>query len=375
MRWTRQTTVTVMKLGAFALACIVVAAWLVIKVGNIQLFSSDVGYQAVLSDATGLAAGDAVKVSGVTVGRVNSVQVRRGDAVVGFDVQPSVHLRSSTGVGLQWLDVIGDKVLYLYPGNSGPRLRPGATLPLANDVSDASIGALLNNLGPLLQAIDPKEANAFLEAVAGALQGNSAEVHSLLDHTATVAGAVGSVSGQLGSLIDELSTVVTAVAEHKGDLATLTDHLASLSGTLSSNNGIIDATVANLGSAEKDLARLLATNKGTLDGLISHLNGIATDLNDHRGSLALSLHTLPSGLAPYQEISSYGQWFEIDPVFTCEANETSCAYQSPTDAPGGGTGGTSGLGSAGGTGSGAGAAAKSTASGIGSYFRSLAGGS
>jgi phospholipid/cholesterol/gamma-HCH transport system substrate-binding protein len=376
MRWSRATTRTLVKMLAFGVVCVVIAGWLVVRIGNIQLFGNDVGYRAVLLDATGLAGGDAVKISGVTVGRVDSVGVKHGSAVVTFELRRGAHIRSSTGVGLQWLDVLGDKVLYLYPGTTGDVLRPGATLGLANNVGDASIGALLNELGPFLQAIDPKEQNAFLVAIAGALQGDNAEVHSLVGNTASVAGTVGSVSAQLGTLIDNLDTVVSAIAQHRGDLASVTDDLASLSGTLASNNALVDGTVGNLSEAEKDLAGMLKDNAANFDGIISSLKGIASDLDTHRRSLALALHDFPAGLAPYQEISSYGQWFQIDPVFTCLANQTSCSYQQPTNTPGGGSivpagsnlssssrgaPDSGGLGTAGG-------------SGLGTYYGTLAGG-
>ncbi|MGH9299845.1 MAG: MlaD family protein, partial [Acidimicrobiales bacterium] len=122
MRWTKLTTRTLVKLCIFAAGSIVLAGVLAVKIGNIQLFSHNVGYEAQLSDASDLIGGDAVKISGVTVGRVNSVSVVHGHAVVSFNLQPSVRVRRSTGVGLQWLDVIGQKVLYLYPGSSGPFL-------------------------------------------------------------------------------------------------------------------------------------------------------------------------------------------------------------------------------------------------------------
>lgn len=355
MRWSRVTTRTIVKLGIFALACLLVAGWLVVRIGNVQLFTSDVSYHAVLTDATGLSGGDAVKIAGVTVGRVESVGVRHGLAVVGFDLEPRIHLRASTGVGLQWLDVLGDKVLYLYPGSGGRVLRPGATLPVSSDVGDASIGALLNDLGPILQAVSPREQNAFLTAVAEALQGNNAEVHTLIDNTASVSGTLGSVSGQLGGLIDNLDTVVTAIARHRSDVASLADGLATLSGTLESNNGLVDSTVGNLSRAEASLAGLLRQNSGNFDALIKNLKSVAGDLDAQRKRFGYGLYTLPAGLAPYQQISSYGQWFEIDTVFTCLANQTECSYQQPTNAPGG--------------------SSSPASSGLGSYYGTLAGGS
>lgn len=373
MRWTRATTRTLVKMVIFALACMLAAALVVVRIGNVHFFSHNAGYTAELADASGLIAGDNVKVAGVTVGRVDAVSVRHGLAVVHFDLQPSLHLRSSTMVGLQWLDVIGQKVLYLYPGSSGRVLRPGSTLPLSQNVSDASVGQLLNTLGPFLQAIDPKQQNAFLQAIAGALQGENVQVHSLIGHTATVASSVGSLSQQLGAVIDNLDTVVTAIAQHRGDVATLSDNLAGLSQSLAQRNGLLDSTVGNLGQVEHELAGLLGSNRSTLDSIVSSLNGIAGDLARHRRQLADSLHTLPAGLAPYQQISSYGQWFQIDPVYTCLANETTCSYQQPTNPPGG-SGPLPGAG--GGTGPGlpaAGGAAAPGIGGVGGPSRTIAG--
>lgn len=334
MRWSSLTTRTLVKLAVFSVVCVALAVALVVRIGNLQLFSSDVTYSADLTDASGLIAGDNVKIAGVTVGRVESVSVDRGHAVVTFDLHPGVHIRSTTGVGLQWLDVLGQKVLYLYPGTAGNVLPPGGTLPVSNDLSDASVGALLNTLGPFLQAIDPAEGNAFLTAVSDALQGNSGAVHSLVSHAAQVAGAVGSVSNQLGSVIDNMATVVAALARHGGDVATLTDNLASLSQSLSQHNGLLDETIGNLGTVQHELAQLLSRNSGNLDTLIASLRTVTNELDKHRSEFAASLHTLPEGLAPYQQISSYGQWFQIDPVFTCLANQTQCSYQQPTNQPG-----------------------------------------
>ncbi len=334
MRWSSRTTRTLVKLLAFSVACIALGVALVVRIGNIQLFSHDVTYSAELPDASGLIPGDNVKISGVTVGRVESVSVAHGNALVSFDLQPNIRLRSSTGVGLQWLDVIGQKVLYLYPGRFGPVLEAGSTIPLENSVSDASVGALLNALGPFLQAIDPKEGNAFLTAVAGALDGNNAEVHSLISHAAVVAGAVGSVSTQLGAVIDDMNVVLSALASHEGDVSRLTDNLSALSQSLARHNALLDGTVGNLGTVQKELAQLLSSNRQNFDSIISSLKTITSELDKHRKQFALALHTMPAGLAPYQQISSFGQWFQIDPVFTCIANQQSCSYQQPTNQPG-----------------------------------------
>ncbi len=80
---------------------------------------------------------------------------------------------------MRWHNVIGQKEIELYPGKAGPVMPPGATIPLNHDVTDASIDTFLNSLGPVLASINPTEANAFVENVSGALEGDTAQINQL----------------------------------------------------------------------------------------------------------------------------------------------------------------------------------------------------
>lgn len=335
MRWSRLSTKTLVKLGIFALCCMALTVWLAARIGNVALFSHRTGYTAILSDASGLQAGDAVKIAGVTVGQVQSVGVDHGEAAVKFGVTNDVRLRQSTGVGLRWLDVIGDKVLYLYPGSSGPWLSPGGTLGVTNDVTDASVGQLLDNLSPFLQSIDPSQANAFLLAVSNALQGDQSGVRSLLDNAANVSQTLGNDNAEIGAVIDDFEQVATATAAHSGDLASVVSNLATVAHSLAGRNSLLDQMVGNLSRVTGEFGGLLSANSSNLDGTISNLDSVAREIEMHQGDLARSLATLPSGLAPYQEISSFGQWFQIQVVYSCLADETVCSYYQPTNQPGG----------------------------------------
>jgi phospholipid/cholesterol/gamma-HCH transport system substrate-binding protein len=337
MRPARRSVVSALKLAAFAAMCLVLTGWLVVKVGNIQLFAHRSGYSALLSDATGLAAGDDVEIAGVPVGRVGSVGVDHGVALVTFSLDSDVRLRQGTGVGMRWLNVLGDKVLYLYPPKSGAWLAPGARLPLSADVADASVGALLDTLSPFLQSIDPKEANEFVVAVSDALEGNTGTVRSLVDNGAQVASTLGADNQQIGAVIDEYQQVAGALAAHKDDVAAVVQNLATLGKGLAAHDSELVTMVANLGDVTKEFGDLLATNHATLDGTITNVDAVATLLQEHESSLAQSLRTLPTGLAPYQEISSYGQWFEIQVVYSCIAAEQVCTYYNATDQPAGST--------------------------------------
>ena len=326
---------TAFKVLVFALACLVVLAVLAAKIGNITFFSHRTTYQAELADATGLRPSDDVKIAGVTVGEVTGITLQRAHALVSFAVNDDVHLRRGTQVGLQWHNVIGQQYLYLYPAAGGPALAPGAVLPLSSDVAGADVGALLNALGPLLSAIHPQQANQIVESFADALQGDESEIDQLIDNAATVSDTVGSVNTQVGQVITNLNQVFSALSQRSGDLGAVIGNLQSLSQTLSSHNDVLDQTLGNLGTAAGELATIESDTHGSLSSAVSDLQAVSSEIQSKNDELSQGLTTLGPGLAAYTDISGYGQWFEIQTVYTCLANETSCSYYEAGNPPAG----------------------------------------
>ena len=333
MKFFRHFPSSAWKFAVFAVVCLVLLVALAVRIGNISLFSSRHGLSAEMNDVTGLTAGDAVDIAGVQVGQVASITLQRGHALVGLDLNNNVSLRQGTDVGLRWHNVIGQKEVYLFPGRDGSTLKPGATIPLTHDVSDASVNAFLNSFGPFLSAINPKEANAFVENVSGALEGDTAEINQLITNGATVAKTVGDLDSQVGVVIDSLDQVLTAIASRSGDLGSLVDNLQTVAQSLASHNDVLDSVVTNLGQVAGDLASLVGTNRSTLDSTVNNLQAVAQDVAGRQQDLAQSLATLGAGLTPYIQISSYGQWFQIQTVYTCLAGESACSYFQPTNAP------------------------------------------
>ncbi|PRC57578.1 mammalian cell entry protein, partial [Mycobacterium sp. ITM-2017-0098] len=82
-----------------------------------QLWSmaTSVRYQAVFAEAGGLAAGNQVKVSGVTVGTVSDVALARGTAVVTFAVNDSVRLGDATTAHVGIGTLLGERTLVVEP--------------------------------------------------------------------------------------------------------------------------------------------------------------------------------------------------------------------------------------------------------------------
>jgi phospholipid/cholesterol/gamma-HCH transport system substrate-binding protein len=317
----------------FAVICVVLGGVLLLKVGQISLFTSRHTVYADLNDVTGLTSGNTVDIAGVPIGQVGSISEDHGHAVVGLSINNAVVLHRATDVGIRWRNVIGQKEIYLYPSPGGSVIANDGTIPLTHDVSDKSVNDFLNSFGPFLSAINPKQANEFVESVSGALQNDTAQINQLINNGAVVSKTIGSLDTQVAQIISSLDQVLTAIASRSGDVSSLVANLQTVASALSSKNDVLDSVVTNLGAVAGDLGNLLSTNHNDLNDAVSNLNAVSADIVNNQQALAATLSTLGTGLAPYIEISSFGQWFDIQTVYTCVANQTTCTYYQPTNTP------------------------------------------
>ncbi|HEX7131848.1 MAG TPA: MCE family protein [Iamia sp.] len=319
---------SLLKLAIYSAVCLAVLGALISAIGNRPLLGSGTSYQAVLPDAAGLFRNDAVKVAGVQVGHVTGIEVERGLAVVSFSLERDMELTTTTRTGIRWRNVLGQKYLYLYPDDGGKVLQEDDRLPPENAVASAEVGELLDAVAPVLRAIDPAKANLFIQTLNDALAGNEERVRDLLTNTATLSRDVSASDEEIGSLIEDLDTVVGAVADRDQDIEDLIGNVSGVSETLAARAGDLDALVLSLVDVQTTLNDLLEQREGDIEGVIDDLDTISGTLSQHRDDLEQGLATFPAGLAPYHQISAYGQWFQVRLTVTCLAGQTTCSDES-----------------------------------------------
>jgi phospholipid/cholesterol/gamma-HCH transport system substrate-binding protein len=336
----RRLPTSAFKFFLFAVVCLVLLVGLAAKIGNKTLGSHRYAINAQLADVTGLDSGDPVNIAGVPVGQVTSIVVQHGHALIGMAINNTVTLHRSSDVGVRWQNVIGQKESQIFPSGLGSVLAAGATIPLSHDVSDSSVNSFLNTLGPLLSSINAQQANEFVENVSGALEGDTAEINQLINSGATISNTVGALDSQVGQVIGNLDQVLTAIASRSGDLGSLVDNLQTVASSLASKNTLLDTVIGNLSQVATDLAGLISSNHSTITSVIDNLQAVAGTVQNNQQQLSESLSTLGAGLAPYIQISDYGQWFAEQAVYTCLGNQATCSYYEPADPPpGSGPGG------------------------------------
>ncbi|MDE5833653.1 MAG: outer membrane lipid asymmetry maintenance protein MlaD [Desulfovibrio sp.] len=125
---TRETAV-----GIFVLIGLLCVAWLAIKLGKMELFSSQ-GFEltARFDSASGLRVGADVELAGVPVGRVTAIRLddspEGNQAIVDIRLNRNLHLSDDTIASIKTSGIIGDKYISLSRGGSETELQPGGAI-------------------------------------------------------------------------------------------------------------------------------------------------------------------------------------------------------------------------------------------------------
>jgi phospholipid/cholesterol/gamma-HCH transport system substrate-binding protein len=322
-----------LKVIAFATLCLILTVALGVKLANSRLFSHTYSLAAEFDDATGVLKGDAVKLAGVDVGRVESTEIADGKALVKFNLDESVKLPKDSEVAIRWRNVLGQRYLYVYPGTDSSAFEPDDKIPgdQTRDVND--IGDFLNRVGPILKAIDPEQANAFLDAVNTALSGNEAQVRRLLDDGAKLATTLGNEDDEIKGLVTSADKVTAAYASQHESLGNIFEHLDDLGGVLRQRTGDINTLLTQFADVQQELESLLVENRGNIDASLSGLESTLGTLARNRKNLGKTLHSLPLGIISYHQTSSWGEYFNvrITKLLVQDSNSNDLVVQSETD--------------------------------------------
>ena len=317
----RFSKATLVKVLAFAAVSAVLTLALAVKIGNLNSLKigpltvfgpHQYALEAQFRDAAGVFKGDAVKLAGVDVGSVAGTKIENGLGVVEFKVDDSVRIPRDSVIAIRWRNVLGQRFLYIYPGQADGRLyHDGDVVPVSRTEDAGDLGQLLNDLGPILRAINPDEANAFLDSMNTALANNTAGVQQLLDSGASLAGRLGSMDDQIKTLVGTSNTVMSTYARQNRSLGRILDDLNFVSVRLDSMKGDLDRFIVNFADVQDRLDHLLRQNRGNIDASLSELQALVALLARNSQNLETTLCTLPAGLTPYADTTSWGEWFNV----------------------------------------------------------------
>ena len=265
---------------------------------------------AYFSTATGLYEGDDVKVLGVRVGTVTSVEAQGDRAEVVMKVDPDEPIPADAKAAIVAPSIVSGRFVQLAPAwKGGPTLKDGAVIALGRTAVPVSFDEVKSELVDLSTALGPdgqrdgeggsgkgalNDAITTLEGNLG--EGNATRLRSSLSSMQDAARSLSDSKGNLFETIRNLDTFTRTLVTNDAEVKGFTTGLADFSDVLSDNRTQLATVVKQLRVALDALSGVLKDNRGELKTSLESATVLAQTVASRSNALADVLHIAPHAI-------------------------------------------------------------------------------
>ncbi|MEY8014128.1 virulence factor Mce family protein [Mycobacterium servetii] len=268
-----------------------------------------VGYFA---SAVGIYPGDQVRILGVPVGHIDTIEPRPSDVKITMSVSDEVKVPKDARAIIMSPNLVAARFIQLTPAYTGGAVLPdGGSIDLARtgvpvewDEVKESLTQLAVQLGPTGSGGGSMQGplGAAINQAADTFDGNGESFHSALRELAQVAGRLGDSRGDLFGTVKNLQVLVNALSSSNEQIVQFAGNVASVSQVLADSSRHLDTTLGTLNKALSDVRGFLHENNSTLVDTVNQLNDLAKTLSDQSDNIEQVLHVAGPGISNFYNI-------------------------------------------------------------------------
>lgn len=258
-------------------------------------------YVAYFANTNGLYTGDDIRILGVAVGTVDTIEPQPDGAKVTFSVDSQYPLPADVKAAVLSPSLVSARAIQLVPAYAGgPKLADGAIIPKERTAVPVEWDDFRQQLEKLTASLQPagpdgtSSVGEFINSAADNLRGQGDTAHDTVIKLSKAMSALGDHSKDIFSTVRNIQLLVSALSSSSDLLAAFNTNMASITTALSSTPGNVADATRSLDAAVKDLRGFVAENRDGLGTTVDHLNAITTALNDSKGDVKQVLHIAPT---------------------------------------------------------------------------------
>ncbi|OBA84346.1 mammalian cell entry protein [Mycobacterium sp. 1164966.3] len=263
---------------------------------------------AYFTTTTAIYSGDEVRVSGVKVGNVKSIQPQGTVAKMTLNVDRDVPIPANAKAVIVASNLVAARYVQLTPAyrNSGPTMADGAVIPVERtavpvewDEVKTQLMRLATDLGPQ-SGVSGTSVGRFIDSAANALDGGKGDkLRQTLAQLSGVGRILANGSGNIVDIIKNLQTFVTALRDSNTQIVQFNDRLATLSSVVNDSRSDLDAALTDLSTAVGEVQRFIAGTRDQTSEQIARLADVTQILVDKHMALENILHGAPNALGNF----------------------------------------------------------------------------
>ena len=296
--------------GSRGLRNVTLIALVAVLIGGVYtLYSSNGGGRKIVgyfTSAVGLYPGDQVRIIGVPVGTIDSIEPRPADVKITMSISDDVKIPKDAKAVIMSPNLVSARFIQLTPAYTGGATLPdGGSIDLARtavpvewDEVKEALTELAVQLGPTAGSMQGPLGAAINQA-ADTFDGKGDSFHNALRELSQVAGRLGDSRSDIFGTVKNLQVLVNALSASNEQIVQFAGNVASVSQVLADSSRHLDNTLGTLNHALSDIRGFLHENNSTLIDTVNQLNDFAKTLSDQSDNIEQVLHVAGPGIANF----------------------------------------------------------------------------
>jgi phospholipid/cholesterol/gamma-HCH transport system substrate-binding protein len=292
--------------GVLLAVCLIAGIGLVLRdetaIGRIHV----TGY---FPNSNGIFAGDEVRVLGVPVGKIESIEPQPQRVKVSFWFNAKYRVPADAKAAILSPSLVTSRAIQLTPAyTGGPAMTDHAVIPLTRTAVPVEWDDVRHQLQKLTDALQPTQPGgvstlgAFVNTAADNLRGQGSQIRDTVVKLSQALSALGDHSGDIVATVSNLSTLVSALHYSADLLKQLNQNFAAVTALLANDPDEVGRAVRDVNDVVSDVQSFVADNRDAIGLTSDNLASITTNLNENLDQIKQMLHVTPTAFANFISI-------------------------------------------------------------------------
>ena len=310
-------------IGAVSFALLALLFLAAFRAQDLPLIGGGDTYYAEFAESGGLKVNDEVRVAGVRVGKVNSIEIDDGVVKVGFQIKTDAEFGDETRAAIKVKTILGSMFLSLEPGGEG-ELEEEGVIPVERTSSPFDVVEAFSGLAETSADIDTDQLAASMTTLADLTRNTPEEFQAALEGVSALSQVVASRDDEINRLLESLRRVSTVLDARDEDIITLMRDADILFRALLERREAIHNILISTVTLSQELTALVRQSRADLKPALRHLESVLAVVHKNEENLDRSLELMAPFYRVFANVFGNGPWWD-----------TYIANMPPVPGPGG----------------------------------------
>ena len=297
--------------GIISIIAIAAATTFAFFIDRIPALKQVYEVSAEFKDAAGIVSENQVRVAGIKVGSVKSVELKTDHVLITMEIQNDIQIPNDAFAEIKLATLLGTKFVDIEAKGGEPFLEDGDVIPLDRTTVPYEIYQASNQGTNVLEDLDGKALNQMLVELTKLIDVSEEEIGQALEGLNELGAGLNAKDEDLRSLLSGANDLTELLSDEGDELVNLIDSSNEVLGSLARKREEVQSLLAATNVMARDVAALLRDNRGNVDSILTDLHRALVVLEQNVQHLDQALEYAGPSTRYFASIFTQGRWGDI----------------------------------------------------------------